>query len=79
MRQESVDLELDPDVGPSVARVKNVVEALPPGACTLDIGVIPRQTSGEMAAPMLGLTLTHARSDAAAMFILLVPGVLRRF
>jgi hypothetical protein len=55
--------------------VERIVEELPEHACTLEVSVIEPGGSGQATADqMLGLTITPARSDAAAIFILLSPG-----
>jgi hypothetical protein len=66
----SEDPRDDPGVAACVAAVKRALAVLPEGACTLETDVIiPGGSRNLRARTMLGVTITPARVDAAALFL----------
>jgi hypothetical protein len=71
------DIRSDAVVAACAAAVERALAALPEGACQVATEVVeprPKRGARVRSQPMLGITVTPARGDAAAIFILLSPG-----
>jgi hypothetical protein len=71
------DIRSDAVVAACAAAVERALAALPEDACQIATEVVaprPKRGARVRSQPMLGITVTPARGDAAALFILLSPG-----